>query len=954
MSAVVTDHLERLKAVLADRYILGRELGRGGMAHVYLARDLKHDRDVAIKILRPELTSALADERFLREIQIEARLQHPHILAVHESGSAGDFLYCIMPYIAGETLRDRLVREKQLPLDEALRIAGEVADALSYAHGHGIVHRDIKPANILLSQNHAVVADFGIARAISAAGGERLTESGLAVGTPEYMSPEQASGDSHLDGRSDVYSLGCVLYEMLAGEPPFYGRTAQAVLARQRSEPPPSLVVVRPNVPQAVQAVIETALAKVSADRFATAGQFIDALSSARRTPNRPALRSRRRLWMGGVAAACVALVAVAGTWWASGPARQELDPNRVVVFPLRATGLSPEDQGAGENVATLIGYALEGTRPLSWLDGWDFLDDKQRAEAVGVMPEAAREISRARHAGYFLDGSIVGGPDSVTVVLRLHDVRGDSIVKRAGASAEARNASLPQLGLRAVTDLLPALLAPGQRVDFSALSDRKAAAIANFLQGEREYRRMRFSRALEYYRAAVRDDSALALAALKGAQAANWQSIALEDRQSVELALQRDSLLPPRQALFARGLHDYFTGAADSAVVHLAAVVALDSTWSEPWMALGEVYYHLLPDVSPLDSLAEDAFERARRADTMFTPPLLHLAEIALRRGDVPRAEALAASVQAAQADSAWGNPVGLMLQCVRDGTAGVDWTSATRRQARDVLAAGKLLAVGASQPACGEAAFQAILRADSTQPEERWAALLGLQSLWLAQGRGDEVPALFSTKGAADLPGSRLFLLDAAAGFELQLEARREAKAMGRDYVRMETPSLWLLGGWEARAGDSRALAAIVSALEAKRDSSQARRDSLVASALAARLVLLQGDSVEAIRRLRAIRATAPSADVEWQPWESLGEERMILAELLLARGEFEEAERVAAQIDSPQPLVYLLYLRRSLVLRARAAVALGRADRARRYQARVVELNARRSVAVGVHLH
>jgi len=222
----VGDGADRLASALSDRYRIERELGKGGMATVYLAHDLRHDRQVAIKVLRPELTAALGHERFLREITTTANLRHPHILPLHESGAAGEFLYYVMPFVEGESLRDRLIREKQLPVDDALQIAREVADALSYAHSRGLVHRDIKPENILLERGHAVVADFGIARAITAAETETLTQTGLAVGTPLYMSPEQAAGERSLDGRSDLYSLGCVLYEMLAGEPPYTGPTA--------------------------------------------------------------------------------------------------------------------------------------------------------------------------------------------------------------------------------------------------------------------------------------------------------------------------------------------------------------------------------------------------------------------------------------------------------------------------------------------------------------------------------------------------------------------------------------------------------------------------------------------------------------------------------------------------------------------------------------------------------
>ena len=259
---MTTPVIQTLASTLAGRYAIDRELGSGGMATVYLAQDLRHRRRVAIKVLRPELAAALGRERFLREVTTTANLRHPHILPLFDSGEAGEFLFYVMPFVEGESLRDRLARDKQLPLDEALRIASEVADALHYAHTHGVIHRDIKPANILLDNGHAVVADFGIARAITAAAGsETLTEAGLGVGTPLYMSPEQGAGEN-MDGRSDQYALGCVLYEMLAGQPPFTGRTAQAILARRLTDPVPSLRTVRESVPVHVEQVINRALSK--------------------------------------------------------------------------------------------------------------------------------------------------------------------------------------------------------------------------------------------------------------------------------------------------------------------------------------------------------------------------------------------------------------------------------------------------------------------------------------------------------------------------------------------------------------------------------------------------------------------------------------------------------------------------------------------------------------------
>jgi serine/threonine-protein kinase len=302
----------RLTAALEGRYRIERELGQGGMATVYLAEDLKHQRRVAIKVLLPELAASLGAERFLREITTTANLRHPHILPLYDSGEAGGFLYYVMPVVEGESLRDRLDREKQLPLDDALSIAREVADALSYAHSRGVIHRDIKPENILLESGHAVVADFGIARAVSAAGGEKLTGTGMAIGTPQYMSPEQAAGEKDLDGRSDLYSLGCVLYEMLAGQPPFTGPTVESVIHQHLMAIPPPVTQLRPSVPPEVVAALQRALAKAPADRFNPVAQFAVALAPgpAAAAPLRRAMPSRAMIGI-GVAGALVVIAAL-------------------------------------------------------------------------------------------------------------------------------------------------------------------------------------------------------------------------------------------------------------------------------------------------------------------------------------------------------------------------------------------------------------------------------------------------------------------------------------------------------------------------------------------------------------------------------------------------------------------------------------------------------------------
>ena len=283
------ESLLQLNAALADRYTVERELGRGGMATVYLARDIKHERPVALKVLAPEIGAVLGVERFLSEIRVTANLQHPNLLPLFDSGEADGLLYYVMPYVDGESLRDTLHREKQLPVDEAVRMAIAIASALDYAHQRGVIHRDLKPENILLQSRQPMVADFGIALAVSKAGGARITQTGLSLGTPQYMSPEQATGDRVIDGRTDIYSLGAVLYEMLTGDPPHMGSTAQAIIAKVLTERPPRVRLARDTVPEHVEVAIERALAKLPADRFATAHEFAESLSGRGPTTANPA-----------------------------------------------------------------------------------------------------------------------------------------------------------------------------------------------------------------------------------------------------------------------------------------------------------------------------------------------------------------------------------------------------------------------------------------------------------------------------------------------------------------------------------------------------------------------------------------------------------------------------------------------------------------------------------------
>jgi serine/threonine-protein kinase len=413
------DDLDRLKAALSARYTFERELGRGGMAFVYLAHDRKHHRAVAVKVLRPELAVALGRERFLREIEIAARLTHPHVLPLYDSGEANGVLYYVMPYVEGESLRDRLDREKQLPLEDGLRIAREVASALAYAHSRDVVHRDIKPENILLAGGEAFVTDFGIARAITAAAGERLTATGVTVGTPPYMSPEQAAGDRALDGRSDVYSLACVLYEMLAGQPPFTGPSTAAIVHQHLTAPPPPVTRIRPSVPAAVAQLIERALAKAPSDR-ATAHQLAEALAGAH--PMLAPAAHRRPYGMLLGATAAVASLAWFG-WWAYGKSHPAVAGPRhiesLAVLPLDNMSHDSSQAYFVDGMTEALIADLSKIRALRVTSRRSVMRYKAVTKPV---PEIAREL----HVDALVEGSVIYVGDRVRVTVELIDAATD------------------------------------------------------------------------------------------------------------------------------------------------------------------------------------------------------------------------------------------------------------------------------------------------------------------------------------------------------------------------------------------------------------------------------------------------------------------------------------------------------------------------------------------------
>jgi hypothetical protein len=644
------DLLGRLKSALAGRYAVESEIGRGGMAVVFLAEDLKHGRKVAIKVLHPELGAAVGADRFLREIETVAGLAHPHVLALHDSGEASGLLFYVMPFVDGESLGERLEREGQFPLDEAIRIAGEVADGLDYAHEKGVVHRDIKPGNILLSRGHATIADFGIAKAIGAAGGgdATTTATGLSVGTPRYMSPEQAAGAVEVDGRSDVYALGCVLWEMLAGQPPFDGPTPRAILARKATEEPPAVRVIRKTVPQALENVLAKAMATSPADRFQTAGDLARALE-APETVGRIRRRATHPLRF---AAGVMALLAAGAGVWAlatrgfSGsetdePALIPFDSTAIAVLPFQVIGAdsaSPMHDLAWEmgRLFELVVRREYGRRivdPGSVIEQWRLAGG---TPDTALSQAAQLEVGRALGAGSLVRGTVVGADSSIVLAASLVDV----------VSGELRGRTKRMEGrvgqrLELVDQLIVSLLALDRGISTQAvqrLTQFEPEAIQAYLAGSRAPIFSHEKRS--HFREALAADSNLADAAL-------WLYVDGEqDMSALRHAWERQDYLGERgraavQVLAAGTFNSDMTTRAQ-VIAGWEEIAHRWPEWSFPWSELGEelVSWGALASEPDWRRRAREALERTDRPGSWH---LWHLADLAFMDHDTARARDLA-----------------------------------------------------------------------------------------------------------------------------------------------------------------------------------------------------------------------------------------------------------------------------------------------------------------------
>jgi len=594
----MTDDAAGLRVALGRRYVIERELGRGGMATVYLAEDVKHRRPVAVKVLRPELAAAIGSERFLREIDIAARLNHPHIVALYDSGEADGFLYYVMPYIKGESLRARLDREHRLPLDTALTIARQMASALGYAHAQGVIHRDIKPENVLLHEGEAMVTDFGIALAVRAAGGTRLTETGLAIGTPTYMSPEQALGEPALDARSDLFSLACVLYEMLAGEPPHAGPTAQSIMAQRIVDPAPTVRARRGDVPAGVELALKRALAAEPGERYATVEAFVAALSAE--------------------------------------PARSSVPS--VAVLPFLSLSADPENEYFADGITEDVIAHLSKVRALKVISRTSVMAFKRRERS---LPEIAATLG----ATALLDGSVRRAGDRVRIVAQLIDADTDRHLWAETYDRELTDIFAIQTDVALqIAAALKAELSPDEQSRMRKEPTTDLDAYRYFVEGRHafiQYTTPALERAADLFRRAITNDPTFALAYT--ALAMTYGELAEVGALAPDVAY-RDAMKVARRAL-------ELDPALPDAHVTMAYLTAL---WEYDW-DVAEAGYRRALELSPSHADAYDLYGRLcaalgrfdeaislqRRAQEL--DPLVHRLDVAttqLRAGRYELAE--------------------------------------------------------------------------------------------------------------------------------------------------------------------------------------------------------------------------------------------------------------------------------------------------------------------------
>jgi tetratricopeptide (TPR) repeat protein len=922
----VADLFSRLQDALADRYRLDRPLGHGGMATVYLAHDLKHDRDVALKVLRPELAAMIGPERFLREIATTARLSHPAILPLFDSGTDAGVCWYAMPYFSGKTLKDRLTAQGPLPVPEAVAVFRDVAGALEYAHQRGILHRDLKPANILLQDDRAVLADFGIALPVSQ-GGERLTETGFSLGTPEYMSPEQALAAPDLDARSDVYALGCVLYEMLSGEPPFTGTTPQSVLARRLKDPVPRMPALR-QVPPAIEVAIERALAREPEERFGSVTEFARAVEGlgGRRAP------TAWRRWLQPRLVVAMLLLAVAGGVAVRARHRTPttFDPNLVAVLPARIVAPGRTLDYLREGMLDLVAARLTGE------GGPRAADARATLAALRSSGEdSAGALATRLGAGRLLDMSISGDGHRLTLTASLIAYPGGG--RQPPVSVEGPEDSLGALVDRLMIQVLA--LHAGERG--SALTQvTSLPAWRAYLRGKAAYRSGQYVASHAAFREALAADSAFTLAALADESALiragmdgsgrSAMVYAHLDRLSSADSLWFFAIVGPRYPA-ASNIREQF------AMLQSAASRLPDR--ADLWFALGDLQLHagaLIDLDHPVDQAAR-SFERALALDSSFALPIDHLLFVAYFRNDAAEVRRL---MRLYVASDSLGDRMGYYRW--RSAVALGDSVAVARERARFPTLPdpplGFIIAIPQSDGiGLGDAMLaDSILTARAATDGERRQAHYQHALLQLTMGRPTDSPIPHLAGAPID---NALFVDgDPVAAASAAEAIRRAGPLRGQPPDLFRWIDRWELACWEIASGHPDQARGIPAELRAHRppadQTSGFEDDSAFAPLLLDALLAVSDRSpkaADAVARVDSIAATGPSTFF-------IQEGSLLLGRMSIALGRPDLALRALRrnELYTQEP-----YATSTMALaQARAAVATGRKDEAisayRRYLA------------------
>ncbi|HXV86704.1 MAG TPA: serine/threonine-protein kinase [Gemmatimonadales bacterium] len=893
----MTDLLQRLTAALSGRYQIERELGQGGMATVYLARDLRHERHVALKVLKPELAATLGSDRFLREIRIAANLTHPHILPLHDSGEADGFLFYVMPYIEGESLRARLAREGELPVHDAARILKEVVDALAHAHTRGVVHRDIKPDNVLIAGRHALVTDFGVAKAVSeATGRDKLTTAGVALGTPNYMAPEQAAGDPHIDTRADIYAVGAMGYELLAGRPPFTGPSVQAVLAAHVTEAPRAVTEHRPAVPASLAAVIMRCLEKKPADRWQTADELLQQLDtavtpSAGVTPTsaRPAslppvladFRVGRRALLIAVPAIILA-VALSGWLALRGRGGPPLDAHLIAAFPFQFSA-GPDVAYLREGMVNLLESTFTGEGGLRAVASQTAIAAWKRAGGSaesGLTEEEERRVARGVGAGLMLRGGIVGSAQNLVISASLSSVAGSAPTVQASVTGSAD--SVATLVRRLVAQLL-SLEAGTEPPTAASLADVPLPALRAYLEGQAAYRSGLFDEAFEAFGRALAVDSTFALAALYHAVTAGWLATG-PSSPGLRLANRYRDRLSPRDQRFMDAYRPNYP-APMTWEQRLRAVergVELLPDAAEAWFWLGDVTLHygrtfgLTED--QVRTRAQAAFQRTLELNPGFGPAITHVVDEVIFRFDSARLRRLADSLPSFFRErGAAAMSVGVLLG---DSARLAAWRSSFGTMTAADLTLSGIYAHALDAVDEAVAALEERARRAGTD-QERVAALSTLRSMLWQMGQPRRAASIGDrmAREVRDVPQGyeRQALL--AALFTDGDTLQAAAAAARLDHTAQSAAELCALGAWRATHGPTAAARPILERMRALARTTPRTMASAAAEVCAAQLRLLLAPAAE-------VRAAALAADSVLRGGPAVDPDLANTANLALAR--------------------------------------------------------------------